>query len=41
MKERLIRVLRGVVYILKGIGPRTEPCGTSKIRGSKERDEVG
>ena len=26
IEERLMRVLRGVVYILKRIGPRTETC---------------
>ena len=34
MEERLIRVLRGVVYRLKRIGFRTEPCGTPQVRGS-------
>ena len=42
MEERLMRVLRGVVYRLKRIGPRTEPCDTPQMRGSKgERDEIG
>ena len=35
MEERLMRVLRGVVYRLKIIGPRTEPCGTPEMRGSE------
>ena len=35
MEEKLMRVLRGVVYRLKRIGPRTEPCGTSQVRGSE------
>ena len=35
MKERLMRVLRRVVYTLKRIGPRTEPCGTPKMRVSE------
>ena len=35
MKERLMRVLIGVVYRLKRIGPRTEPCGTPPMRGSQ------
>ena len=35
MEERLMRVLRGVVYRLKRIGRRTEPCGTQKMRGSE------
>ena len=30
-----MRVLRGVVYRLKRIGHRTEPCGTPKVRGSE------
>jgi hypothetical protein len=25
--------LRGVVYILKRMGPRTEPCGIPEVRG--------
>ena len=33
MEERLMSVLRRVVYRLKGIGPRTEPCGTPPMRG--------
>ena len=35
MEERLMRVLRWVVYKLKRIGPRTEPCGSPKMRGSE------
>ena len=27
--------LRGVVYRLKGTGPRTEPCGTPQVRGDE------
>ena len=45
-----MRVLKGVVYILKMIGPRTEPWGTPQERGygvdakpeartDKERDD--
>ena len=30
-----MRVLREVVYRLKRIGPRTEPCGTLKVSGSE------
>ena len=37
MEERLIRMLRGVVYRLKRIGPRTEPCLTSQVRGSERK----
>ena len=36
MEERLMRLLREVVYILKRIGPKTEPCGTPQLRGSEE-----
>ena len=32
-----MRVLRGVVYILKRIGSRTELCGTLEMRVSGER----
>ena len=35
MEDDEIRVLRGVVYILKRIGPRTEPCGTPQVRGNE------
>ena len=35
MEERLMRVLRGVLYRLERIGPRTEPCGTPQVRGSE------
>ena len=35
MKETLMRLLIEVVYILKRIGPKTEPCGTSQVRGSE------
>ena len=35
MEEKLMKVLRGVVYRLKRIGPRTEPCGTPQVRGSE------
>ena len=35
MEERLMRVLRGLVYRLKRIGPKTEPYGTSEVRGSE------
>ena len=28
-----MRVLRGVVYILKRRGPRTDPCGTPHVSG--------
>ena len=35
MEERLIRILRRVVYILKRIGPGMDPCGTLKMRGSE------
>ena len=35
MEERLIRVLRGMVYRLKRIGPRMEPFGTPKVRSSE------
>ena len=35
MEERLIRVLREVMYISKRIGPRTEPSDTPKMRGSE------
>ena len=33
MEERLMKVLRGVVYRLKRIAIRTEPCGTLQMRG--------
>ena len=36
MEERLIRVLKGVVYRLKRIEPGTDPCGTTKVRSSEE-----
>ena len=36
MEKRLMRVVRGVVYRLKMIGPRMEPCGTPQVRGSGE-----
>ena len=26
-----MRELRGIVYMLKRIGPRTDPCGTSQV----------
>ena len=35
MKEGLMRVMRGVVYILKSIGTRTEPFGSPIMRGSE------
>ena len=35
MEERLMRVLREVVYILKRIGPKTEPCDTPQVRDSE------
>ena len=35
MEERLMRLLREVVYILKRIGPKTEPCGIPHVRGSE------
>ena len=35
MEERPIRVLRGVVNILKRIGLKTEPCGTLQVRSSE------
>ena len=35
MEERLMRVLREVVYILKRIGPKMEPCDTPKVKGSE------
>ena len=42
MEERLMRVLKGVVCIIKRIWPRTEPGGTTRVRGSEgEREEVG
>ena len=28
-----MRVLRGVVYMTKSSGPRTEPCGTPHVTG--------
>ena len=37
MEERLMRLLREVVYILKRIGQETEPCDTPQVRGQKER----
>jgi hypothetical protein len=33
-----MRVLRGVVYRLKRMGPRTDPCGTPQVSGNG-RDE--
>ena len=30
--EKLVRELRGVVHILKRVGPRTEPWGTPQVR---------
>ena len=36
MEERIMRVLRGMVYRLKRIWPRTEPCGTLQVRDSEE-----
>ena len=35
MEERLMRLLKEVVYILKRIGLKTEPCGTPQVRGSE------
>ena len=35
MEERLMRLLREVMYILKRIGPKTEPCGNPQVRGLK------
>ena len=35
MEERLMRVMRGVVYKLKRIQPRSELCGIPKMRGSE------
>ena len=35
MEER-IRVLRGVVYKLNSMGPRTEPWGTPQERGKRD-----
>ena len=35
MEERLMRVLRGVVYRLKKIEPRTETCDTPEVNGSE------
>ena len=35
MQEILTRVLREVVYVLKRIGPKTEPCGIPQVRGSE------
>ena len=35
MEERLMRLVREVVYILKRIGPKTKPCGTPQVRGSE------
>ena len=35
MEERLMRVLRGVVYRLKRLGSITEPCGIPQVRGSE------
>ena len=40
MEERLMRLLKEVVYILKRIGPKTEPCGTPQVRGS-EGERIG
>jgi len=28
--------LSGVVYMMRRMGPRTEPCGTPQERGSEE-----
>ena len=36
MEERLMLVLRGVVYRLIMIELRTEPCGTPQVRGPEE-----
>lgn len=35
MEEKLIRVQRGVMYRLKRIGSRMEPCHNPKLRGSE------
>ena len=35
MEETLMRVLREVLYILKRIEHKTEPCGTQQVRGSE------
>ena len=40
MEERTMKLLREVVYILKRIEHKTEPCGTQKVRGS-ERERLG
>ena len=40
MEKRLMRVLRGMMYRFKRIGPRTEPCGTPQVSVS-EREVVG
>ena len=41
MEERLMKVLRGVVYRLKMIGPTTEPYGLRNREVQKERDGMG
>ena len=38
--KELMRELRGAVWILKRIGPRTELRGTQQVLGMRERDEV-
>ena len=32
MEERLMKLLRELVYILKRTRPKTEPCGTPQVR---------
>ena len=36
MDEKQMIVPRGVVYRLKRIGSRTDPCGTPQVSGSEE-----
>ena len=38
--EELIRELRCVMYSLKRIGQRTEPCATPQVRMDEGKDEV-